>query len=412
MIPVPGRPNPERRPSPSALTRAVALAAAAMFIIAFLSGARVTLARAARSAPPAAASDVELRLAIRTELPTQYGANVWLESTDPVPLELDCEPSVLAGCEQRIRWRCDRGRLDLQESATRNRFFPPAKSAVATIEATVEFYPQKAGQSSPAPLVSKTASLRILSPSPGSLLRDGVIDGFKLGDYINPRSRGVRKTTFPGIHPDKYQPPHAFYLVDEASRDLPLSRHFRLGDFALDYPWYSLGKRQYIALDPGLVRKIEDLIDEMNRAGLPGDKIRLIYGFRSPAYNLGRINQDGDESLKSPFSMHQYGKAVDFILDADGDLRLDDLDHDGRITVRDTIPIVRCVNALDRRYRSQGVPLFGGCGVYDHHDFWERPVQTPYVHVDVRGYLGEEGNLVRWPGIWPGTKEAIFWGKL
>jgi hypothetical protein len=80
--------------------------------------------------------------------------------------------------------------------------------------------------------------------------------------------------------------------------------------------------------------------------------------------------------------------------------------------VRDTIPLIHCVNILDRRYRTQKIPLYGGAGIYDHHDFWERPVQSPYVHTDVRGFLDEDGTLIRWPRTWPDTGELISWGKL
>lgn len=370
---------------------------------------------AAGSESPIKGTSVEIALAIRTSLPSQYETTVLVEDNQPVPLMLQYNASALSSFDQRIRWRCDNGRLESAESPARNRFYPPGRAAVSTIEVEVGFHPRKEGATLPSAIYSEKAQLRVISPSPGSLLEHGVIDGFTIGEYLDPmarRSREGNEESYALIYPEKFLPPKAYYLVDDASRDLRISRHFRFGDFALDYPWFSLGKRQYIAFDYGLVRKTEDLINDMNRAGLPGDKIRIIYAFRPPAYNLGRIAKDGGESLKAPFSLHQYGKAVDFILDADGDFKMDDLDHDGVISVRDTIPIVHCVNALDRRYRTQKIPLYGGAGLYDHHDFWERPVQSPYVHVDVRGFLDQEGNLIRWPAVWPDTKLTISWGKL
>lgn len=420
MTQAPVRPRLQRRTRRSVFSRA-AVARAAALILAVAAGVFLThavpyfggtAALSASSARSAVGLSPDFVLEIRTSLATQYETTVLLEKNDPVSLVLECNAPAVVGYEPRVQWRCDRGRLEREDAPLRNRFFPPPQSALATIEAEIGFYPQRDRETATTAVFRKKATLRVISPSPASLLRNGQIDGFKIGDYLSPTGPGVRKTTYAAIHPEKFLPPRAFYLVDDTTRRVRISRHLRLGDFAMDYPWFSLGKRQYVALDYGLVRKFEDLIDEMNRAGLPGDKFCIIYGFRPPAYNTDRINQDGDESLKAPFSMHQYGKAIDFVLDADGDLKMDDLDGDGKVTVRDTGPVMHCVNVLDRRYRSQHVPLYGGAGIYDHHDFWERPVQSPYVHVDTRGFLDEEGALIRWPAVWPDTKEPIAWGKL
>jgi hypothetical protein len=393
---------------------AARLAAAVFLAAALLAGCEAV---AAGAVPPVKGTIVDFTMIIRTSLPSQYENTLLLENNEPVALLLDFQAPRLAGCEQRLHWRCDYGRLERAESELRNRFFPPATATVTTIEAELGFYPRRDGQTLPTPLLTNKAALHVISPSPGSLLQAGEMDGCRIGDYLDPTDLLIRRKynldgSYAVLHPERFLTPRAFYLVDDASRNLRISRHFRLGDFALDYPWFSLGKRQYMALDYGLVRKLEELVDEMNRAGLPGDKIRLIYGFRPPAFSIERNIQEGDQSLKAPFSLHLYGKAVDFILDADGDLRLDDLDHDGQITVRDTLPLIRCVNSLDRRYRVKGSPLFGGAGVAAHHDFPERRVQSPYVHVDTGGFLDEKGNLIRWPEKWPDTGERIDWDRL
>jgi len=369
------------------------------------------------AAPIGRGKTLDVRVSIQTPLFTQYKTTVFLENRNPVPLVLEYNLPKRPAFDIKIRWSCDRGILERTEATLRNRFFPPPRSAVSTVEAELALYPQQSGERTKIPVLRETAKLRIISPSPSILLRNGVLDGFRIGRYLNPADPKVQKEfdlshSWAMIYPEKFLPPRFFYLVDEESRDLPISAHLHLGDFALDYPWFSLGKRQYIALDYGLVRKIEDLIEELDKAGLPGEKIRFIYGFRPPSYNIGRIESDGRKSLKAPFSFHQYGKAVDFILDADNDLRLDDLDGDGRITVRDAGVLVHYVNVLDRKYRDRAVPLYGGAGIYDHHDFWERPVQTPYVHMDVRGFLDEEGRLIRWPKNWPDTGEPIDWENL
>ena len=46
--------------------------------------------------------------------------------------------------------------------------------------------------------------------------------------------------------------------------------------------------------------------------------LKFIYGFRPPIFNIGTFQND-PETLKTIFSMHQYGKAVDIIIDEDND---------------------------------------------------------------------------------------------
>jgi hypothetical protein len=397
---------------------ALAMAAGAAYAVVWALQAPVRPAAVtarATAAPARAGEMANLAPVLRADGAPQYQNVVLMADGKPITLRLEFEPPRSASLEPRITWRCDRGRLESNEGATENRFTPPAKSEVATVEAEVSFYPKSLDKKPAGAAMTRSASLKIISPTPGSMLRNGVLDGFKIGQYLDPRTTKPKKghpPSYANLYPDRFLKPDSFYLVDDASRDLRVSEHLRLGDYALDYPWFSLGKRQYIALDYSLVRKYEDLIADLNRAGLQGDKLVLIYGFRSPDYNDSRIEQDGGKTLKALFSMHQYGRAMDLILDADGDLKMDDLDGDGRITVRDAAVLMHYVNILDRRYRDQKTPLYGGAGLYDHHDFWERPVQSPYVHIDTRAFLSGEGNLVRWPGEWPDTRQPIEWGKI
>ena len=52
-------------------------------------------------------------------------------------------------------------------------------------------------------------------------------------------------------------------------------------------------------------------------------------------------------------------------------------------------------------FLAEGSDLVGGAGWYYHHDYYQRGeqvAQTPYVHMDVRGYTRPDGSLVRWVG--------------
>ena len=66
------------------------------------------------------------------------------------------------------------------------------------------------------------------------------------------------------------------------------------------------------------------------------DRVRILSGFRAPYYN-DKIVAEGAASA----SRHQYGDAADVIIDANGDGRMDDLNHDGRLDLSDTQVILR-----------------------------------------------------------------------
>jgi hypothetical protein len=364
---------------------------------------------------------LEMEAVLHCARGAQFGTSVLLPDQSPVSLTLDLREPRSRGLVRKVRWHSDEGVLESDDDVLRNTFYPPIRSKVCTVEAKVGYYPRSGDRVLTVAAIDETAVLKILTPTSADLLLNGMIDRYRIGEYPDPSDPAIREqfdveNSFALIYPDKFLRPNAFYLVDDNSREFPLTPHLRLGSgrahYALDYEWFSLGKRQYVAIDPGLLRKLEDLIALFNEAGLAGDKIRTIYGFRPPAYNLERVDRDGADSLKAPFSLHQYGKALDVIIDADDDMRLDDLDGDGRSTVRDAAVMMHYINQLDRRYRDEGVPLYGGAGLYDHHDFWERPVQSPYVHFDVRGFLDPNGYLIRWPRTWPDTNEPIAWGDL
>ena len=57
-----------------------------------------------------------------------------------------------------------------------------------------------------------------------------------------------------------------------------------------------------------------------------------IYGFRSPRFNRQTIEGTPDKNLKVWWSMHQYGRAMDFIIDEDNDLVMDGWTDLSRLT--------------------------------------------------------------------------------
>ncbi len=313
--------------------------------------------------------------------------------------------------KEELQWSASAGKLSVGSKDTKSVWWPPAIGTLTTIRIEYRGWFERFPETllwGPV-VVEKSCEVSVLPATPLHLLRDGVIDGFTIGEYLDPRStvtlqRYGDEAVWIRLYPEAYLPPDGFYKVTAENKDLPISKHFTLGIFAMDYPWYSLGFPQYIALDYGLVEKLEALIALMEADGYPASDFAFIYGFRSPAFNLGTMEEDHEYTLKVPFSLHQYGKAVDLVIDHNHDLVMDDLNGDGRVDIHDAAVIMHYVNILDRQYREKGSWLVGGAGLYERHDFRGR-VQSPYIHIDMRGFTNERGELIRWPGFWPdGTR--------
>lgn len=377
--------------------------------------------------------ELQRMINLSIQLPAEYnlgGEIIVLPASERVALEASVSDEIpqrfkVSREKAVIYWNADSGTIFHDESrqigeGLSNLWAPPAESSTSIITVTYEAdYLSAQGQPFK---IRKDTALRILSPSAPGQFKDGAVDGYTIGSYPDPydtgifQTLGVEESNFPRKYPDKYLPPEGFYKITRENVDLKISQHLDLRFFTMDFPWQSFGYPQYIALDLRLVRKLEDLHALLVENGIRNPTFKPIYGFRPPEYNLGTISSRSEINLKAPFSMHQYGRAIDLIVDQDGDDRIDDLNRDGVVDVFDAAELVKYVNLLDKRYRETNDDALGGAGIYDHHDFKERPVQSPYVHVDVRNYLSEGGGLVRWPANWPlgegKTGPVIQWSKL
>jgi uncharacterized protein YcbK (DUF882 family) len=129
---------------------------------------------------------------------------------------------------------------------------------------------------------------------------------------------------------------------------------------------------KYVVLDERLLQKLEHLLDAVHDAGYDVRRFRILSGYRTPQYNraIGNV----------PYSRHIYGAAADIFIDEHpADDRMDDLNHDGTIDVRDAAILGDIVQrALDARAPAA---LLGGMGTYP-----STTAHGPFVHVDVRGY--------------------------
>ncbi|MCA9423780.1 MAG: hypothetical protein KC994_01835 [Candidatus Omnitrophica bacterium] len=214
---------------------------------------------------------------------------------------------------------------------------------------------------------------------------------------------------------DYYRPPTHLYRVDEENQNWRISPNFELGDFDLhfDYTTPDAPRRnqlpQYIALDPKLVLKLEQILEGIREQGFEAPTLSILAGFRSPAYNHWKIEQPGQGgAYTSNYSRHIYGCAADFYVDIDGDGKMDDMNGDGKIDMEDAAWIRdNVVDAVDCQAVERMPDLKGACGIYPEHDIPNGPVQTPNLHVDIRGWEGGP-DLSRWD-IDSNNKRRTLW---
>ena len=178
-----------------------------------------------------------------------------------------------------------------------------------------------------------------------------------------------------------YANPTGFIQVTPENADTYVSEHFRLRDFLTkDQPnvW-----PKYLLLNPKLVDKLELTIQELEAMGHPVKHITIMSGFRTPEYNYTGGNTRGRANL----SRHMYGDASDVFIDNDGNRVMDDLNHDGRVDVRDAEVIMQAVERVEQKHPE----LVGGVGVYS-----ACCGHGPFTHIDVRGFRA------RWRGTGSG----------
>jgi hypothetical protein len=209
--------------------------------------------------------------------------------------------------------------------------------------------------------------------TPFSAKERGRVGLYFIGSW--PGEHGVRG---PSKAPaDRYANPRGFIQVTQQNETTHVSEHFRFRDFLThDQPnvW-----PKYLVLEMRNVDKLELVLKDLERRGVNTSGVVVMSGFRTPRYNAGGGNTGGRADL----SRHMYGDAADIYIDNDRDGRMDDLNHDGRVDIRDSRYIQESVDRVER----ENPELVGGAGVYvaccGH---------GPFIHVDSRGYRA------RWTG--------------
>jgi hypothetical protein len=168
----------------------------------------------------------------------------------------------------------------------------------------------------------------------------------------------------------RYAPPPGFIPVTPENEFTRVSKRFRLRDF-LTHDQQDVWPK-VLVLRVTLLDKLELIGDELERRGLPGS-LRIMSGFRTPQYNEQGVGRKGG---RASASRHMYGDAADVFVDANGDGVMDDLDGDGKVTIRDA----RVLYAVADDVELEHPELVGGLSAYPANS-----AHGPFVHVDARG---------------------------
>lgn len=166
-----------------------------------------------------------------------------------------------------------------------------------------------------------------------------------------------------------YLNPDGFVEVVPSNVDVRLSEHFVLRDFLTrdqEGTW-----PKFAVLEERLLDKLELVLQELRGRRVDVNRAVVLSGFRAPYYNDRRIDEGAARA-----SRHMFGDAADLIIDADGDGRMDDLNGDRRVDVRDLTMIAAAVAAVETRFPE----LRGGLGSYAAVG-----PSGPFAHIDVRG---------------------------
>jgi len=200
---------------------------------------------------------------------------------------------------------------------------------------------------------------------PFSQVVNGRLNGYRIGSYPDKPLKGL----------DIYKPPVGFVEVTAENPNTAVSPHFTLGQFLCKQ---ESGYPKYLVLRTRLLRKLEFVLQTINRAGIRCDQLTVMSGYRTPWYNkaIGNVQ----------YSRHVWGGAADVYVDVDPiDGQMDDLNKDGKIDIKDAAVVYRIID--DRFSEDAWTPFMGGLGQYR-----VTASHGPFVHVDVRGFRARWGD--------------------
>ena len=222
------------------------------------------------------------------------------------------------------------------------------------------------------------ADLDVVTLKPLSERRGGRIGRYFIGSW--PTEGRTRAASGAAARGD-YSPPRGLIEVTPQNQDTRISEHFRLRDFLTHDQQHVWPK--YLVVQTKLVDKLELVLADLESRGVRARRMHVMSGFRTPQYNTG----GGDPRGRAGLSRHMFGDAADIWIDNDGDGRMDDLNGDRRIDIRDSEALRAAVDRVEKAHPE----LVGGVGIYPGN-----AAHGPFAHIDTRGYRA------RWTGTGDG----------
>ena len=223
--------------------------------------------------------------------------------------------------------------------------------------------------------IKPISDFSLISIHPRSEKQNGRVGLYYIGNW--PGETGGRVSAPKAAPATRYQPPSGFIEVTPQNAGTRVSEHFTLRDF-LTHDQANVWPK-YLVLELRNVDKLELVLADLASRGVDVSGVKVMSGFRTPQYNKGGGNTGGRAGL----SRHMYGDAADIYIDSNGDGVMDDLDHDGRITIGDSRVVQQAVDRVEAAHPE----LVGGAGVYP-----ASAGHGPFIHIDTRGYRA------RWVG--------------
>ncbi len=197
----------------------------------------------------------------------------------------------------------------------------------------------------------------------------GRIGAYRIGFFPNERT-AVREG--PKANPE------GFIEVTRVNQHTAVSEHFALRDF-LTHDQQQVWPK-YLVLREPLLDKLELVITELTRMGVPVRRLQVMSGFRTPQYNALGVGAGG----RVKDSRHQYGDAADvYVVNGARDW-MSDLNGDGRVDIADARVLALAADRVEQHHPE----LVGGVGLYP-----ATSEHGPFVHIDVRGLRSRWGGL-------------------
>lgn len=204
-------------------------------------------------------------------------------------------------------------------------------------------------------------SLVVVSMESFAAMQGANVGGYYFGSWPK-RGRSIGNP--------QYDRPTGFIGVTRENSSTLVSKRFRLGDF-LTHDQKNVWPK-VLVLRPELLDKLELVGDRLERAGMPSS-LHVMSGFRTPQYNAQGVGAKGGRASES---RHMFGDAADVFVDADGNGRMDDLNGDGKINIRDAQVLYAVAEGVELEHPS----LVGGLSAYAANS-----AHGPFVHIDARG---------------------------